>query len=346
MRFKTYMGAKGGIDTAIGALVSGPEIGRRAYNDTMRNHAYVDHAQAGARKADSEAALNKQRFDARNSIAGALQGVPLPPGLTPGVVSSMFVGSENPDLRDYTQGMVDMGGTQAQGLALDAAQRGDTSAMNRFNTITKPGETYEPFAMTEAGVIDQGTGAYTVSDLARAREGQANAAAANSMAGARANDALAAQRGFMEVSPGGSVVRTPKTVGEAMESVYQAPYSPSQRGAGGAGGRPTSNALQQQELEAQGIPSPIARGIAYGSIKNIPGEMGRPRVMQDVATGVTIATIDDDGRMVLTPEGQRMYGGRGALTPAPGGAPMPGAKQAPDGNWYIQQNGQWFRVDP
>lgn len=25
--------------------------------------------------------------------------------------------------------------------------------------------------------------------------------------------------------------------------------------------------------------------------------------------------------------------------------PMPGARQAADGNWYIQQNGQWFRVD-
>jgi hypothetical protein len=25
--------------------------------------------------------------------------------------------------------------------------------------------------------------------------------------------------------------------------------------------------------------------------------------------------------------------------------PMQGARQASDGNWYIQQNGQWFRVD-
>lgn len=25
--------------------------------------------------------------------------------------------------------------------------------------------------------------------------------------------------------------------------------------------------------------------------------------------------------------------------------PVPGARRAPDGNWYVQQNGQWFRVD-
>jgi hypothetical protein len=30
---------------------------------------------------------------------------------------------------------------------------------------------------------------------------------------------------------------------------------------------------------------------------------------------------------------------------APAAMPMPGARQAPDGNWYIQQNGQWFRVE-
>ncbi len=28
-----------------------------------------------------------------------------------------------------------------------------------------------------------------------------------------------------------------------------------------------------------------------------------------------------------------------------GSPPMPGAQRAPDGNWYVQQNGQWYRVD-
>lgn len=27
-------------------------------------------------------------------------------------------------------------------------------------------------------------------------------------------------------------------------------------------------------------------------------------------------------------------------------APMPGARKAPDGKWYVQQNGQWFQVGP
>lgn len=202
MRFRTFQGARSGINDAVRAL-SAP--GGGSYNDTMRDLAYVDSAQAGARRDDSETSLNQQKLDARNSIAAALQGVPLPQGMTPDVVSSLFVGSENPSFRDYTQGMVDMGGTQAQRMALEAAQRGDTGAMNRFNTIAKPGETYEPFAMTEAGVIDQGTGAYSVSDLARARENQANAAAGASAASGRASDALAAQRGFLEVSPGATV---------------------------------------------------------------------------------------------------------------------------------------------
>lgn len=341
MRFRTFQGARPGIAQMINALAA---PGGNVYGDTMRDLAYVDSAQAGARRDDSETSLNQQKFDARNSIAGALQGVPLPPGLSPDVVSSMFVGSENPNLRDYTQGLVDLGGTEAQRGALDAARRGDTDAMNRFNTIAKPGETYEPYSLNETGMYNAGTGAYQFTPGHEALVNQRNAAAGASAAAGRASDALANQRQFLEVQPGASVVRTPGTIDEAMQSVYQAPYSPRQASAGGAGGDGTSSLQKMQELMAQGIPEPIARGIAYGSIKNIPGEMGMSRGLQDMASGVTIATMDDTGRMVLTPEGQRMYGGGGA--PSPGGAPMPGAKQAPDGNWYIQQNGQWFRVDP
>lgn len=35
---------------------------------------------------------------------------------------------------------------------------------------------------------------------------------------------------------------------------------------------------------------------------------------------------------------------RGAAGAPPSGLP-PGARQAPDGNWYVQQNGQWYRID-
>jgi len=361
MRFRTFQGARAGINDVVRAL-SAP--GGGAYNDTMRDLAYVDSAQAGARRDDSETSLNQQKFDARNSIAGALQGVPLPPGLSPDVVSSLFVGSENPNFRDYTQGMVDMGGTQAQGLALDAAQRGDTAAMNRFNTVTKTGETYEPFAMTEAGVVDQGTGAYSVSDLARAREGQANAAAANSMAGARANDALAAQRGFMEVSPGATVYGVPgnpildalprdaaapdaaaggpaSPLDSSLDALVTAPPTPSQQG--GAAGKPTESSRKYSELVALGVPPETARGTAYGTIRQVTDARGNV-VLVDVASTNVLGTLKTDPRT-----GQTAWQPSQAPPPAaPGGIAQPTTQAEydalPSGAIFIDpDDGQQYR---
>lgn len=286
MRFRTYQGARQGIGDVINALAA---PGGNAYGDHMRDLAYVDGAQATARNADSETALNDQKRAARDSILGALEGVPLPQGLTPGVVSSMFVGSENPNFRDFTQGMVDMGGTAAQGMAMDAARRGDTNQANQFNVLAKPGETYQPYGMNESGVVNQATGAYTPSDLSRAKVGQANAAAG-------ASNALARQRGFLEVSPGATLVQTPNAVGDAIDQVYQAPYSPSQQSDGGVGGgKPSSNALKQRELEAQGVPTQIARGLAYGAIKQVSDGMGNV-VLIDYASGQVMGQMKIDAR--------------------------------------------------
>jgi hypothetical protein len=35
-----------------------------------------------------------------------------------------------------------------------------------------------------------------------------------------------------------------------------------------------------------------------------------------------------------------------AAKPDPNAPPMEGARKAPDGNWYVQQNGKWFKVEP
>lgn len=309
MRFRTYQGARQGIGDVINALAA---PGGNAYGDHMRDLAYVDGAQATARNADSETALNDQKRAARDSIMGALEGVPLPQGLTPGVVSSMFVGSENPNFRDFTQGMVDMGGTEAQRMAMDAARRGDTNQANQFNVLAKPGETYQPYGMNESGVVNQATGAYTPSDLSRAKVGQANAAAG-------ASNALARQRGFLEVSPGASLVQTPNAVGDAIDQVYQAPYSPSQQSGGAGGGKPTTDNRQYQELLALGVPPDTARGAAYGTIKPVTDARGNT-VLVDVASTNVIGTLKTDVRT-----GQTMWEPSQPAAPAaaPGGVAQP-----------------------
>jgi len=209
MRFRTYQNARPGISQMLGAMAA---PGGRVYGDQMRDLAYVDGTQANARHADSETALNQQTQGARDSVLGALQGVPLPQGLSPDLVSSMFVGSANPNFRDFTQGMVDMGGTEAQRGALDAAGRGDTDSLNRFSVASKPGAVYEPYNVNETASYNAATGAgqFTPGHQAQvtarnAAANASNAAAGNSAAGARANDALADQRGRVTLAPGHSL---------------------------------------------------------------------------------------------------------------------------------------------
>lgn len=209
MRFRTYQGARAGLGQMMAALAA---PGGNVYGDQMRDLAYVDSAQAGARRDDSETALNQQTFGARSNIRSALDGVQLPQGMTPDLAASLYVGSENPNFRDFTQGMVDLGGTEAQRMALDAAKRGDNDAMNRFNTIAKPGTQYTPFTVNETASYNTATGAGQFTPGHGALVNQRNAAAGASAAAARASDAHAglynaqadAAR-FMEVSPGATV---------------------------------------------------------------------------------------------------------------------------------------------
>jgi len=201
MKFRTYAGAQPGVSSIMQALAA---PGGQTYGNTMKDLAYVDSARASADKYGSEADLNRQKFGAREGIVGALEGVDLPPGLTPDLAGRLFVGSETPDMRDYTQGMRDMGGTGLQREAAQAARTGDVDRMNRITSVLA--ETpYEPYSLNETGRLNQATGdvAFTPGHGALVRSREADAA--QSYADAEDARASARARGFLEVSPGASV---------------------------------------------------------------------------------------------------------------------------------------------
>lgn len=206
MRFSFYKGAQGGIRDAVNALAS---PGGDAYGSQMKDLAYVDSAQAGARRDDSETALNQQTYDAGQrmlspEMAAAL-GQLVPQGMDPNVYTSGWMASSDRKFDDFTKGFQNLNAGSATMQALNAALAGDVDGMNRLNTVAKPGETYEPFTLNETGMANGATGEYAFTPGHQALARQRDASAAESMAGARANDALARQRQFTELAPGASL---------------------------------------------------------------------------------------------------------------------------------------------
>jgi hypothetical protein len=308
MRFGVYRGARPGIMQAMGALTQG---GGDAYGGTMRDLAQIDSARASARNAESEAALNEQRLGARSGLMNALEGVPLPGGLTPQAAAALANASENFGFRDFTQGMGDLQSNQAQRLAMQAAAAGDNTALNQFSTAAKPGNTYEPFAMSDAGVIDQGSGEYQVSGLARAKEAQQRADAQSKMAQAGLYGAQANAARYSEVSPWASL------------------FDLSQGGSGGPSG------IAGMMPGAPGMPqtmSPQASGI----VGALPGQQsaGAPAALLSALPGV-----DDQQAGPMPAQGVQPGAGApgagilAALPPGPEPIPnaMPGTMPEPIG---------------
>lgn len=330
MRFGTYRGMQGGIMNALGSMLR-PNT---SYDDTVRDLAYYDNSQANIGKLNSETALNDQQYQARSGIERELQSVPLPQGMTPGLASKLFVGSAKPSMHDYSQAMGDAQDQHLRVGAQKALEAGNSQIMNSLLAISGR-DPYTPYTLNETGRIDTGTGQVDFTPGHGALVNQRNAAAAQSMAGARENDAQARAAGFLEVSPGATVYNVPQGgIVEKLNAITTAPPNP-------ASGSPSSDMKQYQELLGLGMDAETARGVSYGTIKQVTDARGNI-VLVDVASGRIAGSLTTDPR---TGQAQWQPAQQPAAQSPAQQPPMQGARQAPDGNWYVQQNGQWFRVD-
>lgn len=91
-------------------------------------------------------------------------------------------------------------------------------------------------------------------------------------------------------------------------------------------------------------------GVNRSSLEETPEE----RYMRDLTKAAySDAMRSPEEAQAIIEQGMRAYRGGGAgagqdvtLDPAQGGTPpMEGARRAPDGNWYVQQNGKWMKVE-
>lgn len=312
-----------------------------AYSTAYRDAAYVDIAAANARNADSDSALNQQKYATRQSIPELLANVPGPPGAAPGSMAALFNASEKPDIAHFTEATGRVADQARQQQAEAAALGGNSTLMNQLTSITaqKP---YTPYALNETGRIDAGTGEYQLTPGHQALVGQRDAAAAQSLAGARENNAQAQAAGMLEVSPGASVYSVPQGgrqggVMGAMAPLMTAPPNPS------TGANQPSNASKvMQELMAIGVPEDAARANAYKSLRQVQDARGNTAVLDGLSSQVTGSLVNDPRTGTVS------WQPAAPVPPAasPAAPPAPGARLAPDGNWYVQQDGQWFKVEP
>jgi hypothetical protein len=378
VNFRNYQGARGGILQMMAAATA---PGGNTQMDALRDFAYLDHASQSARKSQADAGIAEDELAARGGLEEALGGVKTSyPGVDGRVLSTLFRASANPNTRDITQGVGDLGKANTQRLATDAAVAGDNQLANRLSAVLGE-KTYEPYAIESGMGIDKSAGTITPTDVSTAQAGNYNASAnnynasaAHHAAGGRADDALAAQRGLLEASPGSNVFRvsdlnapaqTPPSapvsgdIGPAVRTMGEGPFIspegpddpsgvvgklrramlsgappagaapagpvapvaavPPNPGSGGGvnGEKPTTAGKTMAELEAQGYPPEIARGLAYKSMKIQADSMGMAKQIIDMAgndgSGPQVVATFKGDRVVLTDYGKRLYAGGGGV---------------------------------
>lgn len=380
MNFRNYQGARGGILQMMAAATA---PGGNTQMDALRDFAYLDHASQSARKSQADAGIAEDELAARGGLEEALGGVKTSyPGVDGRVLSTLFRASANPNTRDFTQGVGDLGEANTQRMATDAAVAGDNQLANRLSSVLGK-KAYEPYAIESDMGVNKSTGVIAPTDVSRAKTGNYNASSRNydasagqHAAGARAEDALAANRGLLEVSPGANVfrvsdlnapARTPAGVvgfggtpaaaaamreipplnpagaedpsgitgrikGAMMKGSAPPPQAapvapvavvPPNPGSDADGNKPTNAGKTMAELEAQGYPKEVARGIAYGTLVKQADSMGIAKQIIDM-TGHNgsgpqmVATITGD-KVVMTDYGRKLYGSGGAAATQPNG---------------------------
>lgn len=287
MKFRTYAGAQPGVSSIMQALAAPGS----AYNDTMRDLAYVDSAQSAAAKNYASADLDKQQYAAREGIPGALANVPLPEGYTPDLVGRLFTGSANPSMGDFTGAMKDLGATPLQREAADAMRAGNVGQGNAIMSVLS-GDAYMPFRQSDSGVIDQATGAHTYSPAHQALVRSRDADAAQSYADAEDSRASARARGFLEVSPGASIYDIASPVIAAMPGGAQQP------------GEAITGALPS--VDPIGVATPGAGPQAIGAAQ--PGadmeSLGRAEIPGSATMGALHSMPQGQPRLVATAPGK------------------------------------------
>lgn len=110
----------------------------------------------------------------------------------------------------------------------------------------------------------------------------------------------------------------------------------------------------EAEKQRQAYSAPGRFKPSYRTVE-LPPEMGGGWGFADPATG-EYATDESGQPMRSAPPYRERQGGKAAedrpaaqpaaAAPVDDEPPLPGARKASDGNWYVQKNGQYFKVDP
>jgi hypothetical protein len=80
----------------------------------------------------------------------------------------------------------------------------------------------------------------------------------------------------------------------------------------------TNKAKEQAELEAAGMPAPLARAIAYDLVERVQSPLGLETIWRDKSTNEVVATQNTDGDLAPGPGWKKLMGNAAPTTAAPG----------------------------
>jgi hypothetical protein len=344
-----------GLGDIVSSMLMGGSAKDAAFGDEYLKLATAGSRTAAMQKDALAAQLSQDRLNALGGLDSSMGGLApiLPKGVDPSsalpAIASLVRASGGSDIASILGNMFNqfrLGGAvnrydagDPTGAAVQMAAGGQ-----KMPDLAKvaDGVRYDPF---------NPAGQMTLTPLGQAHVNQANAAAGASgsevplhEAQAREANARANAAGYLSVPVGNDLVRVaPEAAARAAQpgglTLSDAALGVLDGGAGvdpslanaalpqGAsdvrvvrpaskGADSTGSAKKQAELEAQGYSADLARGIAYGTLKTVADPTGIVRQLVDTGSGHVIANFEIGKGLVLTPEGERLYAGKGRSAPA------------------------------
>jgi len=154
-----------GIGNIFKAYVMGPQIRQQAEQEAIKSAADIYYRQMAGNKYGAEAGKLSQETEGLRMTNAARSG-PIDSALPANLQTAfkLFQATGDTNMERFANAGTEI---QTQGIRDQAvANVGNLDAMNRLNTLAKPGETYMPFkAVGETGgAIDQATGQGVVFD--------------------------------------------------------------------------------------------------------------------------------------------------------------------------------------
>lgn len=288
-RMSFHGGLEPGMHAAYRTLAGGNP--QQAYFKTLQALASIDAADARAAKDAAQMAIYEDQLQGRQSFRPSLEGIELPPGITADLADALMRMNPKPNMNDWTQGLERYQKMDIRGQAVDALPGGDLGTVAALNAMADGHPVPAMFNESGGTLYGRYSGEHQATPV-----GESGIVA--NLAKATADHALADQRqylgnsgAFLNVGTGDVIDPRPYTIsgGDVLHrGTGEVQYAPPDRRASSTD---TTNLRKYREMIELGVPEDIARGTAYGTIRQVTTGRGDIALV-DVSSGEVLGTLE------------------------------------------------------